>query len=92
MKEISIDSTLLLVLPKDSFKGLSSLFCRASGLYYKKYGPVIHGKWTDLVCVRIVFKMTVTSTLALTNTPAYYEINALQIRNVIIVQAPGKVY
>ncbi len=37
------------------------------------------------------FLLSVTNTLGLTNTLAYYGMRRLQIRNVFIVQAPGLV-
>jgi hypothetical protein len=36
------------------------------------------------------FLLSVTNTLVLTNTLAYYRIRRLQIGNVFIVQAPGQ--
>jgi hypothetical protein len=35
------------------------------------------------------FLLSITNTLVLTNTPAYYGICRLRIRNVFIVQAPA---
>ncbi len=52
----------------------------------KHYSPVKY----SIFCSKLVyFILAVTSSLALTNTLAYYEICTLQIRNVFIVQGPG---
>jgi hypothetical protein len=54
----------------------------------KLYIFVIYKKWKILPQAS-AFLLSVTITLVLTNTLAYYRICRLQIHNVFIVQAPG---
>ncbi len=53
----------------------------------KHYGSVIYGKWPDFVVSYWLFSCQLQKQ-ACTNTPAYYGIRQLRIRNVFIAQAP----
>jgi hypothetical protein len=54
----------------------------------KLYGFVIY-KNSQISLQASAFLLSVTNTLVLTNTLAYYGIRRLRIGNVFIVQAPG---
>ncbi len=62
------------------------------GLYYKTLQIRNLQKNCQILPQASAFLLSVTNTLVLTNTLAYYGICRLQIRNVFIVQAPALLY
>jgi hypothetical protein len=61
----------------------------AQGLHYKALRIVNVQQMYRFGSKLMSFTLSVASTLALTNTLAYYEIRTLQIRNVFTVQTPA---
>jgi hypothetical protein len=59
----------------------------SQGIHYKTLG-IYNLRKMDNFCRRLVsFLLPVTNTVAWPNTLAYYRVNILRIRNVLIVQA-----